>query len=534
MGTHFQKECLPYGQTGKFTKIVTDYISGNQQLKPFFGFDPTLDGIKKSIEEKKKRPVNRNLLVSQLLQQYSEIADSDFLKNRIKVLLKENVFTVCTAHQPNIFTGHLYFIYKIIHAIKCCNYFSQHIPDCEFVPVFFMGSEDADLDELNHIWLEEEKYTWNTKQTGAVGKMFVDDNLIRLIQQLEGRLLAEPFGKTIADELKACYVKNTSIEQATLKFVHHLFKDFGLVVLLPDNPAFKRVMAPVFKEDLFKHLPHKIVEDTSKKLDAVYKAQAYPRDINLFYMKDDLRNRIVRKDDHFLVHDADLVFSKEELEKELNDHPERFSPNVILRGLFQEMILPDIAFIGGGGELAYWLQLKDLFLHFQVPYPVLILRNSFLIIERKFLDLMEKLGLQNEDLFKSEEHLYQQKVKLQSENDLSLSNERDQMNQFFNGLLKKTTLVDKGLTDHIEALKKKQMKSLDALEKKLLRSEKKKFTAIQNQIHRLLSALAPSNGLQERTENFLIFYAKWGQQFLETVYELSPALEAQFCIIKEK
>ena len=97
--------------------------------------------------------------------------------------------------------------------------------------------------------------------------------------------------------------------------------------------------------------------------------------------------------DQFVVHDTDIVFTKDELKDELRDYPERFSPNVILRGLYQEIILPNLAFIGGGGEFAYWLELKDLFLHYKVPFPVLIVRNSFLIIEKKYHQLIEKLNL---------------------------------------------------------------------------------------------------------------------------------------------
>ena len=154
--------------------------------------------------------------------------------------------------------------------------------------------------------------------------------------------------------------------------MHHLFKSFGLVVFLPDNAALKKVMLPVFEEDIFKNTPSEIVNKSSEKLSEKYKVQAHPREINLFYLKDNIRNRIVQSKNGFEVHGTDIVFTKEELENELKNYPERFSPNVILRGLYQEMILPNIAFIGGGGEIAYWLELKDLFIHYKVPFPVFI------------------------------------------------------------------------------------------------------------------------------------------------------------------
>ena len=291
---------MPYSQTGKFTKIVTDYISGAKALQSFFEYPQSLEGIHSAIENRKKYPVNRQLLVDQLLKQYENVDDSDFYKNRIKVLLKENAFTVCTAHQPNIFTGHLYFIYKIIHAIKCCDTFSKEFSEDEFVPVFFMGSEDADLEELNHIWLEGTKYEWKTGQKGAVGRMKVDNELLKIIINLEGRLKAEPFGEEIVAILKRSFAKNETIEQGTFKFVHELFKDFGLIVLLPDNAALKNEMISVFEEDIFDHKPGQIVQETSDKLAVKYSAQAFPRDINLFYMKEDIRSRIVELDEKFV------------------------------------------------------------------------------------------------------------------------------------------------------------------------------------------------------------------------------------------
>lgn len=534
MKPEFQKECLPYSQTNKFTKIVTDYIDGDARLTPFFEYPVSLDGIQSAIDNRKKHPVDRQLLVDQLLIQYENLDGSDFYKNRIKVLLKENVFTVCTAHQPNIFTGHLYFIYKIIHAIKCCKAFAAQFPAYEFVPVFFMGSEDADLEELNHIWLEGMKYEWETDQKGAVGRMKVDEPLLKMLGALEGRLKAEPFGEEIVTVLKRSFSKGNTIEQATFQLVHELFKDFGLIVLLPDNKDYKRKMISIFEEDLFNHTPGRIVENTSKELSEHYTAQAFPRDINLFYMKGDVRNRIIETGDKFIVHDTDISFSKEELLDELKEHPERFSPNVILRGLLQEMILPDVAFIGGGGELAYWLQLKDLFKYFQVPFPVLILRNSFLIIEKKWMEFIEKLGLKKRDIFKNDEELFKSLVITKTQNDLSLEEEKNSIRSFYEDLKKKVLKIDEQLNDHLEALQTRQLKRIDALEKKLLRAEKKKFESSKNQLNKLMNALAPDNGLQERTENFLLFYAKWGPDFLKAIEDASPVLDAEFCILTEK
>ncbi|MEO6905748.1 MAG: bacillithiol biosynthesis cysteine-adding enzyme BshC [Ginsengibacter sp.] len=532
MNTIFQPEYIPFSQTGEFTKIVLDYINGVSQLKDFYEHPVNLEGIESAIQQRKKYPTNRKLLVHQFTIQYKDFEDCKFIKSNIDELFNENTFTVCTAHQPNIFTGHLYFVYKILHTIKLADFLKKELPEYHFVPVFFIGSEDADLEELNHVIIDGIKYEWETKQTGAVGRMKVDDNLINLIDKISGRITVEIFGNSLIDLLKKCFVKNSTIEEATFLFVHSLFKEYGLLVLLPDSASFKREMISIFEYDIFNHTSSKIVEQTSQKLSRHYKAQAYPREINLFYLKDNLRNRIVEMNDHFAVHDTSIVFTNEEIKNEIKEHPERFSPNVILRGLFQEIILPDVAWIGGGGELAYWLQLKDLFKNYAVPYPVLIVRNSFLIVEKKYQKLLQKLNLNARDLFLGKEVLLNEIVKRESKSVLNLDNEKRGFENIYHQIEELVKSVDSTLEPHTKALETRHLKSLSVLEKKIFRAEKRKFTDHKNQLNKIFSALFPNEGLQERTENFMLFYSKWGNDFFKMLYDASLALEQEFCIME--
>ncbi len=292
-------------------------------------------------------------------------------------------------------------------------------------------------------------------------------------------------------------------------------------------------MALILEDDIFNHTSSKIVEQTSEKLSKQYKAQAYPREINLFYLKDNLRNRIVPVDDHFSVYDTPIVFTKEEIKNELKTHPERFSPNVILRGLFQEIILPDVAWIGGGGELAYWLQLKDLFKNYSVPYPVLVVRNSFLIVEEKYRRLLKKLNLDAIDLFKGKEALLNEIVKNESESVLSLKDEKSRFEIVYKNIKKLVEPIDSTLQRHVNALETRQMRNLSALEKKMFRAEKRKFNDQNNQLNKIFDSLFPDDGLQERTENFMLFYSKWGNDFFKILYDASLTLEQKFCIVEE-
>ncbi|MGN6533187.1 MAG: bacillithiol biosynthesis cysteine-adding enzyme BshC [Ginsengibacter sp.] len=532
MDTKFESQYIPYLQTGKFSKIILDYVNEMPALKDFYEHPVNLEGIRSSIAERKSFSTNRKLLVDQFIHQYKNFEHCHLVKSNIDALLDENTFTICTAHQPNIFTGHLYFIYKILHTIKLADSLKKELPEYNFVPVFFMGSEDADLEELNHVVIDGVKYQWETNQTGAVGRMKVDSNLIKLIEKIEGRLSVEKFGSSLIGLLKKCFVKNSTIEEATFLFVHNLFQEYGLLVLLPDNGAFKKEMISIFEDDIFNHTSSKIVEETSEKLSAHYKAQAYPREINLFYLKDNLRNRIIRVNDHFVVRDTDIVFTKDGMTMELQQHPERFSPNVILRGLFQEIILPDVAWIGGGGELAYWLQLKDLFSNYKVPYPVLVLRNSFLIVIEKYQKLLEKLELNAMDLFNGKEVLLDEVVKRESSSVLNLIKEKKQFENIYDELENLVKRIDSTLVHHVEALEIRHIKALTVLEKKMFRAEKRKFTDQKNQLNKIFITLFPNDGLQERTENFMLFYSKWGRDFFKMLYDASLTLDEKFCIIK--
>ncbi len=386
----------------------------------------------------------------------------------------------CTPAQ--YFHGHLYFIYKILHAIKLAETLSGQITGCNFVPVYYMGSEDADLEELGHIYIDGKKYEWITNQQGAVGRMKVDKALLQLINDISGQLLVHPHGNEMVELMKACYKEGTTIQQATFNFVNALFADYGLLILLPDNRLLKNAFAPVIEKELLQQFSHAAVQETVKHFPSKYKVQAAGRELNLFYLTDEGRERIEVVNGQWStmpagrqVVNSEKVFNQEQILTELKEYPERFSPNVILRPVFQEMILPNIAFIGGGGEIAYWLELKKVFEAAGVPYPVLILRNSFLLVDEKSDELIKKLNLSAEDIFKPELELMNALVKKESSNQLSLENEKQLLQQLYNKLKLVAGNTDATLQAHAEALHKKALLKIEALEKKMLRAEKRKL-----------------------------------------------------------
>lgn len=532
---NFTATRLPYRQTNAFSRIALDYIDQSDELKSFFAHPPSLQGVQKAIEARKQFNTDRKTLVQELTKQYEGIETSDKVKQNINALLSEETFTVTTAHQNNLFTGPLYFIYKIIHAIKLADHLNTTISQQRFVPVFYIGTEDADMEELNHTWLGGEKLVWETKQTGAVGRMRIDKALLKLIDRIEGELSVLPNGATIISQLRMFYAEGTTIQDATFRFVNHVFSDYGLVILLPDNAALKKQMIPVFEDDLLHQSASAIVENTTKRLqDAGYKVQANPREINLFYLEDDKRERIVKQGTRYKVQGTGIDLGEDEVIKELHQHPEHFSPNVILRGLYQETILPNIAFIGGAGETAYWLQLKELFSHYNVPFPVLVLRNSFLIAEKQWNEKITRAGFSVEDFFFPEQELMNRLVMKESKNLVKLNGSLSEVEKMYEAFRKQAAAVDSTLGKHVEALKSKTLYQLQELEKKMLRAEKRKFADRQRQLHTIKEHLFPGGGLQERKENICYYFAKWGNSFIRQLYDSSLCLEQEFVILAEK
>ncbi len=523
---------LPYSETHSFSKLVLDYLNADEKLQPFYQHPVSMQGIKASVAARKNFATDRQVLVDELTAQYTGYELTAKQQTNLSSLLSENTFTIVTAHQPNIFTGHLYFIYKILHTIKLCVQLKEQLPENDYVPVFYMGSEDADLDELGHINISGEKLEWVTNQTGAVGRMNTK-GLEKIIERLKGEFGNLPLGNEMVRICTEAYTKHNNIQTATLYLVNELFKTYGLLVLIPDNANFKRLFNGIVTKELTEQFSHKLVSETIAKMGEHYKVQAGGRDLNLFYLNDEgKRERIELINEKFQVPNLEIIFSQQDILAELEAHPERFSANVILRGVFQEMILPNIAFIGGGGELAYWLELKSVFEAVQIPYPMLILRNSFLLIAPKAKRLMETLQLTKEQLFITEMEQQNLLTKRSTHNRLQLTEEQQQVNQLYAQMQGLAAAVDPTLQPHVAALHTRSLQDITGLEKKMLRAEKRKNTDQHRQLSTLRSAINPNNSLQERVDNFMPLFAKYGFKLLDVLYQHSQGLEGEFGVIE--
>lgn len=522
-------EHISYESTGFFSTLITDYLEGNEKLRAFYSHTPNLAGVEDAMHARENFSF-RNELIAALNAQYIGVENCEAVRENIQLLLSGKTFTVTTAHQPNIFTGPLYCMYKILHAIRLAKELKETFPEKNFVPVFYMGSEDADLEELNHISVDGKKYTWATNQTGAVGRMLVDDAFLNLINELFGQLGVLPFGNELVEIFKKSYKKGTSIQQATMLVMNELFGHFGLVILIPDDAGLKKIFEPIILKELETQFSHNALEPVKDALGKHYTIKTSGRELNLFYLIDDKRERIEKDGDAFVVKNLGLHFSLAEILEEVKKYPDRFSGNVVLRGLFQETILPNITFIGGGGEIAYWLELKKVFEAASIPYPVLLLRNSFLLLDGKQQKKLEQLGFTAGDLFQHEDELVKRFVLKNTDKKILPGKEIKNINEIFNSIIQKATAADSTLEKHALALKAKNEKLLHGLEKKIIRAEKRKNEEAVHKIQQLKAALFPAGSLQERQENFAGFYARYGRAWLDQMAGCSEGLSQEFTV----
>lgn len=527
---------IPFQDTGYFSNLICDYLNQKETLKPFYNRFPSIENFRAQILEKQASATfsesQRTVLVDALKEQYQSVEASEATLNNIHALHEPTTFTITTGHQLNLFTGPLYFLYKIISTINLCKILKEVYPDYDFVPIYWMATEDHDFEEINYFNFKGKKIKWNQETGGAVGDLSTE-GLEKVADLLSAELGASINAKYLIDLFKNAYLKHEKLSAATRFLANELFKDYGLVVLDAHDASLKRLLVPFMKRELLDQVSSCAVSKTNEALAAIsdnYTIQVNPRDINLFYLAENLRERIVFENDSYKVLNTDIIWSKDEILNEVETSPETFSPNVIMRPLYQEVILPNLCYIGGGGELAYWLQLKAYFDEVNVVFPVLLLRNSVLVQSESQSNKLEKLAISNSDLFLDADSLTTKKVKQISNIDIDFSDQKDFLKDQFKDLYELAELTDKSFLGAVKAQEVKQLKGLEHLEKRLLKAQKRKLSDHVDRLAKLHQELFPNSSLQERQKNFSEFYLEYGDSLIaELIADLDP-LKMEFLI----
>ncbi|MCK8141259.1 bacillithiol biosynthesis cysteine-adding enzyme BshC [Flavobacterium sp. I-SCBP12n] len=524
-------DCITYQNSGYFSSLMNDYLDQKSNLNSLYHRFPKLENFEDQILEKQKNFDNdsRKTLVAVLEKQYSTVDTSVLTKQNIEALSLNNTFTVTTGHQLNLFSGPLYFLYKIISTINLTTELKAKYPTNNFVPVYWMATEDHDFEEINYFNFKGKKFRWNTESYGPVGRLStegLEDFFEVYALELGSSINADKIKKIFTD----AYLNHDTLADATRHLANALFGTYGLVIIDADNPDLKRTFIPYVKEELLHQSSNKLVLATAEKLKD-YTVQVNPREINLFYIEDTLRERIVFENGKYKVNHTKIEFSETEILELLENHPEKFSPNVIMRPLYQEVILPNLCYIGGGGEIAYWLELKSFFDAAKVTFPILLLRNSVLLATEKQAKKADKLDLKWSDLFSKQDSLINNKTKELSEISIDLANLKKQLQEQFESLYKIATKTDESFIGAVKAQEAKQNKGLENLEKRLLRAQKRKLNDVLQRIIDLQNDLFPNLSLQERQTNFSEFYLENGENLIPMIINQLKPLQNKFEVI---
>lgn len=531
-----QIDHLSFERTGYFTELICDYLDEKPSLRPFYNRYPNLRNFEGQLAEKASHfpDAHRDILYQSLQNQYQGVAKTSETETHIKKLKEPITFTVVTGHQLNLFTGPLYFLYKIISTINLTKELKKAYPKYNFVPIYWMATEDHDFDEINFFNFKGKKLQWNREASGAVGNLRTT-GLEEVQDAFANALGSSDSAEHLKSLFRKAYLEHGTLTDATRYLANELFGEHGLVILDGDDAELKKLLVPYAEKDIFEKLAFDKVSETvtgMAELPKGYGVQVNPREINYFYLKEGLRERIIEQDGTYFIDNSELRFSKDELREELQQHPERFSPNVIARPLYQEVILPNLCYIGGGGEIAYWLELKSMFEAMEVPFPVLLLRNSALLITEKQSKKLRKMNLSVADLFLKQSSLINKKIREISNIDIDFSPQKKHLEQQFEALYVLAEQTDKSFLGAVKAQEVKQKKGLENLEKRLLRAQKRKLEDQVGRLTEIQNTLFPNQSLQERNLNFSELYLELGEELIPLLMKALKPLELEFTVLE--
>ena len=532
---------IPLNEMPQFTAIDRAYASGEANLKDFYKHTVAWESFQKIIDEKQQAysTSTRQTLVQVLNAQYANLPkDILYINNiqaQIQLLAQEHTFVVTTAHQPSLVTGPLYYIYKILAVVRLSQELKQRYPQYNFVPVYVLGGEDHDFEEIASINLFNKKLTWQQNdKAGSVARMSTQD-LDIFLQELENILGEGDKAKEIYQAIYTAYTTHDNYGLATRHLLQLLFGARGVVVVDADDVQLKRLFIPIMENDLFRQDSQRLVNEAVKDLEKVgYSNQAFAREINLFYFLPNARQRIIFDEEsgHYQVLNTDLKFTPKALLQHLHEHPENFSPNVILRPLYQETILPNLAYVGGGGELAYWLERKKQFEFFNLPLPMLIRRPSLLLLDAMTQQRLQKLNFTVKDLIPHYDIIVKEYLRQQEPTAVDCQTEKENVLAEFDKLIARISQTDKDLATFIAAQRAQTENAFAKIAEKLTRAAKKREETHLSQIQKLKEKLFPNNGLQERTENFLPYFLAYGFELFDYIEKaIIDPLAQEFIIL---
>jgi bacillithiol biosynthesis cysteine-adding enzyme BshC len=518
---------LPYNSITQFSDRDISYANDDSPLHALLPYRPNLEGLKQSLRDRKKYPVDRPLLVQVLKDQFKDFEEFEPVKANVESLLREDCYTITTAHQPVVLTGPLYVIYKALSVIQWARKLQEDLEEGYVVPVFIVGGEDHDFEEIRSVNVFRKSIKWDFQHRGGSVGSIPSGELVSLVQELESFFENDPKGMKLLAMIKQYYENGDRFTRATQMILHKLMGHLGLICIDMSDERLKRVFIPQIKKEVLHSKSKNLVLDMQHSLEELgFNHQAYARDINFFYLREHSRELIFKDGKKFKLESDEMEWTEKEMELEIESHPERFSPNVIMRPVYESIILPDIAYLGGGGELAYWMERPRQFEALNIHFPVLLRRKSMALIDQILLDQWEELGFRPEQLVSHSDELKKEFVYQDSE--VQLERELREILSIFQLIEHKAVGIDPSLSGKVKGMQKSVENMIEGLEKRLVRSLKKKYEEKISKIDKIKRRVHPDHSLQERSENILSFYTRTEKPFVDYLMEHIDATDGHF------
>lgn len=524
---------LTYQDLKETTDLFRDFIYNFEKVESFYsGNFRKIESFEKCRADLSKRKYFRNEIASILERQNSEWgASSQTLKN-ISYLKDDQTGVVFTGQQVGIWGGPLFTVYKAISDLKLAAWLSEKLKT-KVIPLFWLATDDHDFLEVNHIYLLdpqsqvikiEYKPTtdWNGK---PVAKVVLDESINVFSKTVNENLSETKYKNEISGKLNEFYKEGEHLSTAFARWLVFLLGKYGLVLVNPADEDLKRLAAPIFEKEIEQNGKlENIFRATNTKLEQnKYHQQIKKKEGYLNIFLDNGQRSTVRKErDVFVVETTQEKYTAEQIRKLLNQKPNLFSPNVVLRPVVQSYLFPTLAYIGGPSEVAYFAQLKELHKALEVNMPVVYPRAAVTLLERKTLEITRKYNLDIKDILTQDiESVINQVMEktLPPDWEENFIKTQAEIRQKFEKLEQDVIQLEPTLKETFATTKGKIDFELNKLKEKYFQAYKRKNKVVREQLYKVKNHLYPENDLQERKFNMVYYLNKYGLSLIDFLYQ---------------
>lgn len=537
---------LPFSILPGTTPLFLDYVKRYPDAMRFYPKHYSdLSSYESQLALLDERLFVREDLVNILHRQNKAFQSPNTVHESIDKLLDAHTYAVVTGQQVGLFGGPLYTVYKAFTAVQLCGWLKDQFPDREFVPVFWLESEDHDFAEANNasfINSDNESFTLAYRQdiveeglnTGPVGSMRFDDSIGELAHQLLGHCSPTDFSQDLRILLASTYTSGSTFTEAFTRYYNQFFGKHGLVFFDSNDAEVKRLLRPAIMQELetYPAAGEEVIKRSSE-LEVRYHAQLKPRAINLFMFHKQGRYAVEPSGRRFWLRGTRKHFEREELFELAETEPERFSPNVLLRPIFQDFLFPTVAYVAGPAEIAYFAQLEPVYRLFQIPMPVIFPRASITLVETKIQKLFDKYGLPYAAVFEDSKDLYTRLADHGSEAESYeiLQKLKSDLDAVASGIESWAPRLPANTQDAAATTATKLRNIFAIFENRVTKELQQRDSVMQSQISKLLTYLLPESNPQERKLNLATFINRYGENITDTIFKACVPFPAEHRVI---